>query len=225
MPPSTEALFDSDTHRMIDISYTVTPGENPDRPFAIQRGLLADGTYKYNVLDTHSHVGTHVEGSGHYYGHEEGTPIVDYPLERFYGPGVLFSVTDPVISADSCERALAGTIHEGDIVVARNDTGTELAKAEAYNEDVEAPAFTPEAAEWLANHNIKALVLGDLRLGETIDKSNTVHEVLMDQGAVFVEIVDNLEAITRDRFTVLALPYKVERLGSSFCRAVVIEKR
>lgn len=224
MPPA-ESLFDPETYRMIDISYPVTPGENPDRPFAIQRGLLADGTYKYNVLETHSHVGTHVEGSGHYYGHEDGTPIVDYPLERFYGPGVLFSVTDPLITADACDQALTGTIREGDIVVARNDTGTDLAKADAYDEDVAAPAFTPDAAEWLASHRIKALVLGDLRLGESIDKSNTVHEILMDQDAVFVEIVDNLDAISQERFTVLALPYKVERLGSSFCRAVVIEKR
>lgn len=225
MPPSANALFDPDTHHMIDISYTVVPGENPDRPFAIQRGLLADGTYKYDILKTHSHVGTHVEGNGHYYGHEDGTPIGEYPLERFYGPGVLFPVTAPLITADVCEETLGGSIREGDIVVARNDTETELSKADAYAEDVDAPAFTPEGAAWLADHDIKALVIGDLRLGENVERSNTVHEVLMDNDTVFVEIVDNLDAISQDRFTVIALPYKVERLGSSFCRAVVIEER
>lgn len=225
MPTPDGALFDAAEYRLIDISHTVEPGENPDRPFAIQRGLLADGTYKYDVLDTHSHVGTHVEGSGHYYGRETGTPIAEYPLDRFYGPGVLLPVTDAPITAELCERGLGDTMREGDIVVARNETGTELSKAEAYDADAAAPAFTPEAAEWLMDRGMKALVLGDLRLGEDIDRSNTVHEIMMDDGAVIVEIVANLHEISRERFTVLALPYKVDRLGSSFCRAVVIEAR
>lgn len=225
MDAPTAALFDPADYRMIDIGYTVTPGENPDRPFAIQKGILADGSYKYDILDTHSHVGSHAEASGHYFGQETGTPIVDLPLSRFYGPGVLLSVTDVKITADTLSTAIGDTIEAGDYVVARNDTTADVTKEDAYSTDEDKPAFTPEAAEWLREKEIKGVILGDIGLGRTVEDSNEFHEILMQDEVVFVEFVDNLDAISKNRFTVLALPYKVERLGSSFCRPVIIEKR
>lgn len=225
MDEPNQALFDPTEYRMIDIGYTVTPGENPDRPFAIQKGILADGSYKYDILDTHSHVGSHVEASGHYFGHDDGTPIVDFPLSRFYGPGVLFAATETEITAETLSNAISDTIEPGDYVVARNDTPANLDKEDAYSADADAPAFTPEAAEWLRDQEITGVILGDVGLGRTVEDSNEFHEILMQDEVVFVEIVDNLHAITKDRFTIMALPYKVERLGSSFCRPVVIEKQ
>jgi kynurenine formamidase len=224
MGTSNDALFDPSEYRMIDIGYTVVPGENPDRPFAIQKGILADGSYKYDILDTHSHVGSHVEASGHYFGQEAGTPIVDLPLSRFYGPGVLLSVTEFEITADTLTNSIGDTIEPRDYVVARNDTEVNLRKEDAYLTD-DAPAFTPEAADWSREKEIKGVILGDIGLGRTVEDSNEFHEILMQDEVVFVEFVDNLHEISTDRFTVLTLPYKVERLGSSFCRPVIIEKR
>ncbi len=225
MVTETNELFDPTDYRMIDIGYTVVPGENPDRPFAIQKGILADGSYKYDILDTHSHVGSHVEASGHYFGHEEGTPIVDLPLSRFYGPGVLLSVTEFEITNETLEDSIGDTIEPRDYVVARNDTPANLSKEDAYSTDDDAPAFTPEAAEWLREQEIKGVILGDIGLGRKVEDSNEFHEILMQDEVVFVEFVDNLHEISKDRFTVLTLPYEVERLGSSFCRPVVIEPR
>lgn len=229
-------LFTSDQYDVIDISYTVEPGERVGRPFTIERSLLADESYKYDVR-THSHVGSHVEGGRHFYGDPDDDPavttvepeednraIIEYPLESFYGPGVLMPVAEQEITEAVCEECVGDIIEPNDVVVIRNETTEHLAKEDAYSDEEDVvPTMTEEAARWFADWDVKALVFADISLGETVEVSNIVHDVLMSRGCTFVEIVDNLDRITQDRFSIMYLPYKVEKLGSSFCRAVVIQ--
>jgi len=44
--------IDLKKYRIVDISYEVVPPGTDDRPFVIERGLLADNAYKYDVLNT-----------------------------------------------------------------------------------------------------------------------------------------------------------------------------
>jgi kynurenine formamidase len=53
-------VIDPERFRIVDLSYEVVPGANPDRPFEMSRGTLADQTYRFDITRTHSHVGTHV---------------------------------------------------------------------------------------------------------------------------------------------------------------------
>lgn len=217
-------MFDLKNFEIIDISYTVVPGEDADRPFAIQKALLPDLTFRYDILKTHSHVGTHVEVGAHFY--EGGKSITDIPLERFHGPGVLLSVKEMVVTRDTCENALGNRIQEGDIIVIRNDTGIKLTKQQLYLEgDDKLPKLTPSAAKWLVKYNPKLMVLDFIRFGEDIDETRQFHDILMSQGVNFLEFVANLEKITQERFYVMALPYKVQGLDSSFCRAIVIQEK
>jgi kynurenine formamidase len=217
-------MFNLDKFEIIDISYTVVPGENVDRPFAIQKALLEDLTYRYDILKTHSHVGTHVEVGAHFY--DGGKSITDYPLERFHGPGVLLSVKEMVVTGDTCEKALGNKIQEGDIIVIRNDSGAKLTKQQLYLEgEDKLPKLTPSAAKWMAKYNPKLIILDYIRLGGDIDETRQFHNILMSQDANFVEFVENLDKITQNRFYVMALPYKVQGLDSSFCRAIVIQEK
>ena len=217
-------MLNLDKYEIIDISYTVVPGEDPNRPFAIHKALLQDKTFRYEILKTHSHVGTHVEVGAHFY--EGGKSITDYPLERFFGPGILLSVKDMVVTSKTCENSLGSRIQEGDIVVIRNDTGIKLTKKELYLEREERlPKLTPSAAKWLVKYKPKLIVLDFIRFGEDIDGTRQFHDILMSQDVNFVEFVDNLDKITQERFYVMALPYKVKGLDSSFCRAIILQKR
>jgi len=217
-------MFDLENFEVIDISYTVIPGEDADRPFAIQKALLEDKTFRYDILKTHSHVGTHVEVGAHFY--EGGKTITDIPLERFYGPGVLLSVKEMVVTGDICEKFLGNKIQDGDIIIIRNDTGIKLTKQQLYLEgEDKLPKLTPSAAKWLVKYNPKLIVLDFIRFGEDIDETRQFHDILMSQDVNFVEFVDNLEKITQERFYVMALPYKVQGLDSSFCRAIVIQEK
>lgn len=217
-------MFDLVKFEIIDISYTVVPGENTDRPFAIQKALLDDLTFRYDILKTHSHVGTHVEVGAHFY--DGGKSITDYPLERFHGSGVLLSVKEMVVTGDTCEKALGNKIQEGDIIVIRNDSGIKLTKQQLYLEgEDKLPKLTPSAAKWMAKYNPKLIVLDYIRFGEDISETRQFHDILMSKDTNFVEFVENLDKITQERFYVMALPYKVQGLDSSFCRAIIIQKK
>ena len=217
-------MFDLKDYEIIDISHTVIPGEDADRPFAIQKALLQDKTFRYDILKTHSHVGCHVEVGAHFY--ENGKTITDYPLERFYGPGVLLSVKEMIITGESCEKLLGNKIEEGDILVIRNDTGIKLTKQQLYMEgEDKLPKLTPSAAKWIAKYKPKLIVLDYIRFGEDIEETREFHDILMSLDVNFVEFVDNLDKITKERFFVMALPYKVQGLDSSFCRAIVIQEK
>ena len=69
------------------------------------------------------------------------------------------------------------------------------------------------------------LVLDFIRYGESIEEIRHFHDVLMKDDCVFVEFLANLDKISKQRFYLMSLPYKVEGLDSSFCRAVVIEDK
>ena len=217
-------MFELDNFEIIDISHTVVPGEDADRPFAIQKALLQDKTFRYDILKTHSHVGCHVEVGAHFY--ENGKTITDYPLDRFYGPGVLLSVKKMAVDGGYCEKSIGAIIQEGDIVVIRNDTGIKLTKQQLYMEGEDRlPKLSPSAAKWLAKYKPKLVVLDYIRFGEDIEETRQFHDILMSLDVNFVEFVDNLDKITQKRFYVMALPYKVKGLDSSFCRAIVIQKK
>jgi len=217
-------LFNIEEFEIIDISYTIIPGENPDRPFAIQKALLQDKTFRYDILKTHSHVGTHVEVGAHFY--ENGKTITDYPLDRFHGPGILFSVRNSVVTEEICKNTLEKKIQKGDIIVVRNDTGIKLTKQQLYlGEEGELPKISLEAARWMVKFKPKLLVLDNIRLGDDVGEIREFHDILMSQDVCFVEIVDNLDKITQDRFYVMSLPIKIHNLDSSFCRAIIIQKK
>jgi kynurenine formamidase len=217
-------MINLDDFEIIDISHTVVPGEDVDRPFAIQKALLQDKTFRFDILKTHSHVGCHVEVGAHFY--ENGKTITDYPLDRFHGPGVLLSIKEMAVDAEYCEKSIGNIIQEGDIVVIRNDTGIKLTKQQLYMEgEQRLPKLTPSAAKWLVKYKPKLIVLDFIRFGEDVDETRQFHDILMSRDVNFVEFVDNLEKLTQERFYVMALPYKVQGLDSSFCRAIVIQKK
>jgi len=73
--------IDLSRYRVVDLSYLVEPNAGGDRPFVVRQGRLADNAFKYDVLDTHTHVGTHVESPAHFF--ENGKDIAGLPLDAF----------------------------------------------------------------------------------------------------------------------------------------------
>ena len=215
--------FNFEGFEIIDISYTIIPGENPDRPFAIQKAFTKEQSFRYDILKTHSHVGTHVEVGAHFF--ENGKTITEYPLNHFHGPGILLSVKDRVVTGEICKNTLEKRIQQGDIIVIRNDTGIKLTKEQIYQEEGDLPVISLEAAEWIVKFKPKLLILDNIRLGENLAEIRKFHDILMSQDVCFVEIVDNLDKITQDRFYVMTLPIKIQNLDSSFCRAIIIQKK
>ncbi|MBM3289384.1 MAG: cyclase family protein, partial [Candidatus Hydrogenedentes bacterium] len=60
--------IDFSKYAMVDLSMPVVPNQlTAGRPFEVREGRLGDGTLKYDIVNTHTHVGTHIESPVHYY--------------------------------------------------------------------------------------------------------------------------------------------------------------
>jgi len=213
--------IDFSKYRVIDLSCTVRPGTNPERPFDITVGYLADGSFKHDIR-THSHVGAHVEVAAHFF--EDGKCIMDYDLAHFMGRAVLVDVPpatgELAITGALLQRAVGDSVGVGDILICRN-----LAEGQAPGGEGETPYLTPSAAEWLVERNAKMLgIHPGVRLAQDIPTERKMHEILLGHDIIIVEFLANLQELRRREFYFMALPQKVEGLDSSMVRAIAIEE-
>jgi len=205
-------------YRVIDLSLEVDPeAPEPDRPFEVERGYLADRAFKYDVLRTHTHVGTHVEAPAHFY--DGGKAITDLPLETYMGPAVLAAIDLPrgaEITRAYLEGLIGDIMAPGRIVVTRDQRkGRESGRQ---------PHLTVDSARWLMERGMKMLVL-DSEMGTNIEEGRAIHDAIMSRDAPIVERLANLGEIRRREFYFMALPFKVRGLDSGWCRAIAIEER
>lgn len=215
-------MFDIDLskYRIVDLSYEVVPPGSEDRPFVIERGYLADMAYKYDVTKTHSHVGTHVETPAHFF--DGGKDIVNLPLTTFFGRGILLDIDNigecPAITAEIAEKAIGDIIRDGDIVIPRNSDQESLKGKKPK------PYLTPESAKWLKDHNIKMLGIdNNVGLSKDIPTGRELHAILMGANIPIIEWLDNLDQLRKRQFFVIAFPFKVRTMDSSWTRVVAIE--
>ena len=217
-------MFDIDLnkYRIVDISYEVVPPGSDDRPFVMERGLLADRAYKYDITKTHSHVGTHVETPAHFF--DGGKDVVELPLTTYFGRAVLLQVDDAhkdhAISPPFMEEAIGDIIRDGDIVICRNNDRESL-EGRTPN-----PHLTPEAARWLGDHKIKMLGIdNNVGLSDCVPSGRELHDILMSADVAIIEWLDNLDQLRKREFFLMALPFKVKVMDSSWARVVAIEDR
>jgi len=222
-------LFDIDPgrYRIIDLSLLVkTPGTK-DRPLEARKGLLADESFKHDVT-THTHVGTHIESPAHFF--EGARELSDYPLDRFYGPAVLFEfsgidrqeITGAILDADIGE-----IMRPGSIVVCRN-THPEWRRIHAEDRK-RLPYLGPDGARWLVRRKARLLVIDDfsgIRVADGKETSRTNHAILMAPGAEIpiLEFPDGLEQLRRKEFFFMAMPVRFAGLDSLWTRAIAIEE-
>lgn len=219
--------IDCDKFRVIDISKQIEPNkEKAARPFLAHRSdTLPDGK-DTEIIHTHTHVGTHVETARHFF--REGKAVSDFPLGTFMGRGCLFSVEDKseddlVMRKEYLSSRLDGLVRENDILICRNDAiGTE---SHLPHLEEKLPHFTAEAAEYFIGKNVKMVVIGAVKFGADIESGKEFEGKLHNADIPILESPANLHEISRDRFFVIALPYKASNLGSIWVRAIVIEER
>ena len=213
--------IDLNRYRVVDLSFEVVPGASQDRYFEIEPDLLADRATMHHVR-THTHVGTHVEVDAHFF--EGGRDVTAYDLAAFMGRAVLLDVPDatemPLMVPTVLDELLGDMIQTGDIVICRNSDPHSLSGAVPH------PSWTPEGAAWLVQHAVKMVGIDQaFRLGVDIEAGRELHRTYMGAGGTLVEFLANLDALQRDVFYFMALPYRCAVIDSGWARAIAIEER
>jgi kynurenine formamidase len=194
----------------VDLSHPLTERLTriPSFPQPHIRQIMRQPEHPANVTELHMvvHHGTHLDAPHHFIA--DGPTMDEVPLERLYGPGVVwrFDVEDrTVLDVADLERATP-RMRPGDIVLF--DTGrARHMSTERYMENA---SLTGEAAAWLAKQGAK-IVGVDFASPElpfhlrSPDFAFPVHYTLLSQGVLIAEHVTGLETLGGHRVEIMFL--------------------
>lgn len=169
------------------------------------------------------HHGTHLDAPRHFVA--DGPTIDEIPLERLYGPGVVWRIEAKprgAIDVSDLERATP-RMRRGDIVFI--DTGWwEKVNTEDYEEH---PFLTREAAQWLVEQGAKIVGMDNSTPDmaphyRPKDFDFPVHRTLLSHGVLIAEHMNNLTALAGRRIEAMALALNLA--GSDGAPARVIAR-
>jgi len=207
--------IDFSRHQLVDLSMGIIPNQpNEGRPFEVREGRLADGTLKYDIVNTHTHVGTHIESPVHFY--FKGKTCTDYPLEHFMGRAALVTTAiadeDLRVTLDFVKPQIEGLRGNVEALYVRNDTARR-------------PLFIDmECVRYFATFNLKLFIFEHtINFGDpSLEAGREFHDLMLSRDTLLVEFPANGSALTRPEFYVMALPLNIRGIDSSGCRLVAI---
>jgi arylformamidase len=167
---------------------------------------MPEGPANITEIQMVAHHGTHVDAPRHFL--MDGPTFDEIPLERLYGPGVVWRIEKGpfgVIEPTDFEAA-SPKVKPGDILLL--DTGwAQHVNTEHYESH---PSLSAAAAQWLVDHGVKMLGVDfstpDLTAHKRPPDFNwPVHHILLSRGILVAEHVTNMRSLANKRVEVLFL--------------------
>jgi arylformamidase len=216
--------------RIIDLTATITT----------ETGVIGHPPVRLEPIHTHDkhgrantnislslHTGTHVDAPIHF--DVNGIGIDQIPLERLVGPAVKIDLrgrarADTPITVEDIRQSPGHVDPLRDLIVILH-TGWNQESFGRPHYYTKNPYLATETAEWLASQDIRALGLDtpqDKFLGPPRPGDFPVHRTFLGRGIPFIEHIDNLHRVDRDRFQLVALPIKVRDADGAPARVIAI---
>lgn len=180
--------------------------------------------FKFSAAE---HGGTHLDAPIHFADGKKAVDDID--IEQLIGYAVVIDVSskalddpDYLVSIEDLEQweNNHGKISEDDIVLIRTgygkfwpDKNEYMGTAEKGSEavsDLHFPGIHPEAAEWLASRNIKAIGIDTPSIDYGQSSTYESHQIFYKNNIPGFENVANLDLLPAKGTIVIALPMKIE---------------
>lgn len=224
--------------RIIDISLELDPKNFGMRTPA---GFKKDMQFAMEVLKEHDapggagqivrgvqmrlHAGSHVDAPEHNV--RGGTQIHQLPLELFIGEAIVADLRDKMpgkaITESDLDKALGPRVKRGDRVLLRTDHNN------AYDGGSDAwmkasPYLTIGATKWLIDSGVVIVGYDFYHGNDEPGAPRVFHNsrTLSEHGVITMPYLKNLDQITSERFTLIALPLNIVGAEASPVRAVVL---
>ena len=214
-------MINLEEYRIIDLSHKMSPGVEwvngeyrhgeEKRRLEIRQYIFEPDKMLMYWVDTESHIGTHVEGPGHH--PDAHKDLTDLPIETYMGEAIVLKFGD--LSPENGEgRPLTPDhlkgVKKGDIVLLWSPY-----------EGGECPYISPEAAKHLLDTGIK--MIGIQGIGLEAPESMASHDTFLLNDIPIIEGLENLDRVNKERVFYIGLPIKIEKVDSSWTRAIVLE--
>ncbi len=191
---------------IIDLTVTVnqdTPAYPGDPKIKIEQigSFDNDGYNDHQIAYGIHSSGTHIDAPWHMV--EDGKRLDEVPIEQFIGRGRYVKTANYDL-----EAIKQADIQAGDIVLFDTGMGDLYGKDEYYGDD--RPAMAREVAEYLVSKKIKMIGIDMC----SPDKAPfPAHRILLGANVLIIENMTNIAALTGEKFTVYALPTKLQLDG------------
>jgi arylformamidase len=205
--------------RIIDLTITLAPGVGHPmfRKFAVAPFHVHEIHRRSNAdFAMAIHTATHIDAPYHFF--PDGRTIDHVPLEQLVGEAALFrleALAEPRhrFTVDELRAASGGaTLHDRIAVFATGWANRAFEAPSRYFR--EGPTITAEAARWLVEQRVKAVVLDcgtDAHEPVPVpDQVLPVHHILLGGGVPIVENCIDTIRIPDGRFLLYALPLKIQ---------------
>lgn len=205
--------------QIIDLTITLSPGIGHPmfRKFEVTPFHVHEQHRRSNAdIAMAIHTATHIDAPYHFF--PKGRTIDHVALDQLVGEGVLFrleGIAEPRhrFTVDELRAASRGASIEGKIAVfATGWSNRTFHEPSRYFG--EGPTMTTEVAQWLVAERVKAIVLDcGTDAHEPVPVSDQVlpvHHILLGNGVPIVENCIDTIRIPDGRFTIVALPLKIE---------------
>ena len=206
---------------IIDLSLTMRTG---------MRGIgwdthttLAEEGWNSRTLHLYSHATTHMDAPRHFF--ERGLTIDYQDLNKCIGPAFVVDLGE-VAPRQLIEVAdlgpLAKKIGPGDRLLFKSGWSKRVDEP-AYRDEL--PRISLELAEFLAAKLVALVGVEPPSVAAVndLEEITAVHRTLLGAGVVIVEGLCNLDQLTQEQVTFIALPLKVEDGDGTPVRAIAIE--
>jgi kynurenine formamidase len=207
--------------KYIDLTLTYHAGM-PGVSFDTARTLEKDG-WNAKTLHLYSHAGTHMDAPLHF---GVNGPTIDQILpESCIGPAWVVNLNGIAPKTQITVAHLgevADKVQAGDSLLLK--TGWSQHSQEKKYRD-ELPRISEALAYWCAEKKVKMLGVEPPSVADVnnLEEVTLIHKILLEAGVIIVEGLTNLEQLTQEKVTFMALPLKITGGDGAPARAIAIE--
>lgn len=205
--------------KVIDISTPVRPDmtvwpEDPSPEFSPLCTHERDGV-RVTLLTLGSHTGTHLDAPAHF--RPEGCDIHEVDLSRTVGPCRVVDLGDVEMIGAAHLAPLQPEPGERLLFKTRNSA---FMGASPFREDF--AALDRSAADYLVEREVGLIGIDYLSVERPDSPGFAVHHTLLERGILLLEGLE-LAHVAPGRYTLVALPLKLEGVEASPLRAVLLQ--
>ncbi|MCF6462355.1 cyclase family protein [Clostridium sp. Cult1] len=208
--------------KFVDLTQTISPnmqvypGTEPP-VFQLACTIEKDG-FKEVKMQFYSHTGTHMDSPAHIF--TNGKSLDKFPIDSFYGKGVLVDCTNVEEGKEITEDYIAqieDNLNEAEFILFY--TGWD--KKWGDNRYFEGfPTISTQLADRLCKLNIKGIGIDAISVEPVTSINLEIHQKILGQEILIIENLTGLEALIGKEFSISAFPLKTTEADGSPIRAV-----
>lgn len=191
---------------------TVYPGSA--EPVFEQINTVEKNGYAEISIQISTHTGTHIDAPAHILANTK--TLDEFDVNKFIGQAVVLDCTQIKEMSLDFLKEEEHIIEQVDFVLFY--TGWQHKwNTESYFDEF--PTLTQEAANWLANLDLKALGFDVISVDKMTDMTLPNHNILLKKEILIIENMTNLDQLISKTFELNCIPLKIEDSDGSPVRA------